>query len=582
MTWEALLTLVVVVAVVAALVWDVAVPAAVMLAGVVVLLVADVVTPAQALTGFGNPAPATVAALYVVAAGLERTGLVHRLVDRMMYGAGSERATLARLVLPAAGASSIVNNTPIVAMAAPAVGRWADTAERPASRLLMPLSFAAILGGMVTVVGTSTHIVVSGLLESVGLEPFGFFEVSRLGLPIAVVGLVVLVALAPVLLPERRSARRDIDDSREYTVEMVVDPGGPIDGLTVEQASLRHLAGVFLIQIERDGDVVGAVGPTDVLLGGDVLRFVGNARKAADLHDRRGLTAVAARPGVIPQGPMAFFEAVVGVGSALVGRSLRDIGFRDRYHAAVVAIHRADQRVLAKLGDVRLRVGDTLLVLAQPSFRERWRGSGDFILVARLDSVDPYRSTKAGWAAVIGAATITAAASGVVTILEAALVGAFAMVVFGVLTPGEARRSVDVNVVVLIAASFGLGVAIQETGLAADVAHALVSGAGRWGTGAVVVAIAAVTILLTEAVTNNGAAVLVFPVALAIAAESGIDPRLAAITVSVAASASFLTPIGYQTNTMVWGPGGYRFVDYARLGAPLTAVTLVVVALVGG
>jgi di/tricarboxylate transporter len=224
-------------------------------------------------------------------------------------------------------------------------------------------------------------------------------------------------------------------------------------------------------------------------------------------------------------------------------------------------------------------VGDTLLVLAAPSFRRDWAASNDFLFVARLDAADPFRGEKAWPAGLIGLAMVSVAATGVLSILEAALVAAVAMVAAGVITPGEARRAVDLDVLVLIAASFGVGAAISGSGLAATLAGAIADAVAGSGEATVVAALAVLTILLTEAVTNNGAAVLVFPIGLALAAETGLDPRVLAVTISIAASASFLTPIGYQTNTMVWGPGGYRFGDYARLGLPLTLV--VVLGLVG-
>jgi len=391
---------------------------------------------------------------------------------------------------------------------------------------------------------------------------------------------VFIVFASPIVLPTRRSARRDIDDSREYTVEMTVVSGGPVDGMMVEEAGLRHLAGVFLIQVERRGQLVGAVAPDFTLRGGDTLRFVGNALEAADLQERVGLVAAAETGGGIPPGRMAFFEAVVGAGSGLVGRSLRETGFRQRYRGAVLAIHRADQRVLGKLGDAKLRVGDTLLLLAAPEFGARWHGSGDFLMVSRLDGTEPARSAKVGHAALVGGAVVVAAATGFLPILEASLLGAFAMVLLGVLTPSEARRAVDLNVVVLIAGSFGISAAIAATGLAATAADGLVAALEGLGTPAVLVGVALMTLALTEAVTNNGAAVLVFPIAIAVAVEAGADPRAFAATVALTASASFLTPIGYQTNTMVWGPGGYRFGDYSRLGFPLTLLTLGVVAVV--
>lgn len=580
MSWEAWLTLAVIVITVILLIREVTAPSGIILGGVVVLLVTGVIGPGEALAGFSNPAPVTVAGLYVVAAGIERTGVLNRLVDMALGRSAGERANLARLLIPSAGASAFLNNTPIVAMLSPAVSRWAQRAGRSVSRLLMPLSFAAILGGMVTVIGTSTNIVVSGLLQDSEFEPLGFFEVAKLGLPVAVLGLVALVLLAPVALPERRSARRDIEDIREYMVEMTVIPHGPIDGMTVEEAGLRHLAGVFLVQVERDGLIVGAVAPEFVLGGEDILRFVGNALEVADLQERPGIEPAASSAGGIPPGRMAFFEAVVGVGSPLVGRSLRDIGFRQHYQAAVLAIHRADQRVPGKLGDAHLRVGDTLLVLGSAEFRSRWHGSSDFLLISRLDEADPVRGNKALPASLIGLTVIVLAALGVVSILEASLVGAFAMVLAGVLSPGEARAAVDLDVIVLIAASFGLGAALSTTGLASSLAGGIVSGLEGLGGPAVLIGVFLATAALTEMITNNAAAVLLFPIAIAVATETGGDPRAFAVTVALAASASFLTPIGYQTNTMVWGPGGYQFGDYARLGAPLTLIAVAVVGVV--
>lgn len=578
MSWEAWLTVVVVVVAITLLVKEVTAPSGIVFGGVIVLLVAGVIDSDQALAGFSNPAPVTVAALYIVAGGIQRTGVLNRLVDAVIGRSRGDRATLARLLVPSAGASAFLNNTPIVAMLAPAVSRWAERSGRSVSPLLMPLSFAAMLGGMLTVIGTSTNIVVSGLLGDAGLEPLGFFEIAKLGLPVTVLGLVLIVLLAPRVLPDRRGARSDIRDGREYMVEMTVAVGGPIDGMTVADAGLRHLAGVFLVQVERDGRTVGAVGPDFALLGGDTLRFVGNVLEVADLQERPGLHPAARSAGGIPPGRMVFFEAVVGVGSDLVGRSLRDVGFRQRYQAAVIAIHRADQRVPGKLGDTKLRVGDTLLVMGSDDFSEQVRGASDFLLVARLDSTDPVRASKVVPASLIGVMVVVVAGTGLLPILEASLVGAVGMVVIGVLRPSEAMDSVDLDVVILIAASFGLGAAIETTGLAARLADGLVSGLEGFGGPAVLIGVAVATILLTELITNNAAAILVFPIAIAVATQIGADPHAFAVTVAVAASASFLTPIGYQTNTMVWGPGGYRFGDYSRLGMPITLTTIVAVA----
>lgn len=579
MSWEAWLTLVVVVGAVVLLTRNLLAPSVVVFGGAVALLVAGVIEADQAFAGFANPAPVTVAALFVVAAAIERTGALHRMVDALLGSGRGERRTLLRLVAPAAGASAFLNNTPIVAMLVPPVSRWSERSGRSASRLLMPLSFAALLGGTITVIGTSTNIVVSGLLEQSGMEPLGFFEISPVGLPIAVVGIALLVLLTPVLLPDRRPARQDIDDVREFVVEMRVDPGGPLDGATVEGGGLRHLVGVFLAQVDRRGDLIAPVAPDTILLGGDLLRFVGNARDVADLQGRSGLTGEAqSHAERIPAGRMAFFEAVIGESSPLVGTSLKAIGFRDRYRAAVLAIHRAGHRVEAKLGEVRLRTGDTLLLLASPGFRRRWQGSNDFLLVSPFEAVEPLQRRKTLPALLTGVAVVVVAGTGLLPILDASLVGAFAVVAFRVLTPSEAIDAVDLDVIITIASSFAIGAAMFDTGLADRLADLLVDGLGGTGHVGVLLGVALATAALTAVVSNNAAAVLMFPIAIAAAAGIGADPRGFAITVAIMASVDFLTPIGYQTNTMVWGPGGYRFGDYPRLGFPLTLATLAIVA----
>jgi len=582
-TWEAWLTLAVVAISILLLSRDILLPAVVLFGANVVLLVSGVLTPDQAFSGFSNPAPITVAALYVLAGAIERTGVLVPVVNSLLGGTGGERRTLAKLLGPAAGASAFFNNTPIVAMLVPAVSRWSKRTGGSVSALLMPLSFAAILGGMITVIGTSTNIVVSGLLEGSGYDPIGFFEIAELGLPIALAGIALLLVLGPIALPDRRPARFDLEgDVREFVLDMRVVAGGPLDGTTVEDAGLRRLQGVFLVQIDREAErrIIAPVAPTVGLRGGDRLRFIGRATDVLDLQSTRGLEPEAKEHlADLDSGRVRFFEAVVGSASPLVGKSMKEIGFRARYGAACFAVHRADHRVVGKIGKVRLRVGDTLLLVAEPGFRARWQDRSDFLLVSRLDGTDPVRSQKAPLAVGIALLVVVAAATGIVDILDASLVGALALLAFGVLSPTEMRGVIDLNVLVVIASSFGLGAAILETGLADKVADGLISGLEGFGHWAILLGVILVTVALTETVTNNAAAVLMFPIALAVADHVGGDPRGYAMAVAVVASASFLTPIGYQTNTMVWGPGGYRFTDYARLGAPITLVTVVIALL---
>ncbi len=579
MTGAAWLTLAVVVVAVYVLARDLFSPALTILSAVVTLLVLGVITPEQAFSGFSNPAPITVAALFVLAGAVEKTGALQPLVEAVLGSANGHRRLLGRIAVPVAGASAFLNNTPIVAMFAPQVAAWAERNGLSPSRFLMPLSFASILGGMVTLIGTSTNLVVSGLLEATGRPALGMFELTPIGLPVALVGVALIAVLAPLVLKDRRSPHiQAAEEVREFAVNMDVVAGGPVDGLTVEAAGLRQLRGLFLVEIRRDQEWIGPVTPQSTLHGGDRLTFVGRADEVVEIQKSRGLVSAERDHLELFDSPdHTFFEVVIGAASPLVGHTLKEAEFRGQYQAAVVAIHRAGQRVKDKLGRVPLKVGDTLILLADPGFRDRWRDRPDFLLVSQLGGSPPIPSGKAWLVGAVALGIVLAAATGLMPILNAALLGAVALLALRVISPREARAAVDLDVIIVIAAAFGLAAAIEGSGLADVVAGLIVDGLGAFGAAGALAGVVVATVILTELVTNNAAAVLLFPVAMTAAADVGVDPRGFAIALALAASASFLTPIGYQTNTMVYGAGGYRFTDYPRLGAPLTAIVIAAV-----
>ena len=582
MSADAWITLAVVLATLVLLATDRVPPAAAVLGATVLLLVLGVTDEAAAFSGFSNPAPLTVAALYVLARGAEKTGLLGPVVARLLGARAAGRRTLVRLLVPAASASAFLNNTPLVAMLIPEVTSWSAGKRVSPSRFLLPLSYAAILGGTVTVLGTSTNLVVSGLLDASGQEPLALFELAPIGGLSAAAGLALLILLAPVLVPERRGAAELLtDEMREFVVQMEVEPGGRMDGVDVAAARLRNLEGVYLVEVEREAQVIAPVAPTTVLEGGDRLRFAGRADLVVDLQRMRGLKSSEDEHLLaVDSLRHTFFEAVVGAQSPLVNRTLRDVEFRARYQAAVLAIHRAGQRIEAKLGQVRIEAGDTLLLLAGPDFRTRWRDRHDFLLVARLGGPPPSSSRKAPIVGAVALAVVGLAAFEVLPILQAALLAAATLVLTRVLTVSEARDSVDLNVVVLIAAAFGLGAAIETTGLAETIARGLVDLLAPLGAFGIVLGVVLATTVLTEVITNNAAAVVLFPIVIQVATAAGLDARTLAIAVAVAASSSFLTPMGYQTNTMVYGPGGYRFADYLRAGIPLNLTVVAVISTV--
>lgn len=581
MNWETWFTFIVVITVLTVLVLDLLPPSAAMGSGMVAVLVTGVVTPAEALSGFSNPAPVTVAALYVLARAVEKTGALGPLVRFALGDGTNRRKSLARMIVPTAAGSAFLNNTPVVAMLIPEVRAWAEKREQSPSLFLMPLSFAALLGGVITLIGTSTNVVISELLETEGAEPFGFFELSMIGIPVAIGGTILLVVLAPRLLPARKSGRRDLQEARDFVVDMTVQAGGQLDGKEVGDGGLRHLRSVFLAAVERDGNLVAPVTPKTALRGGDRLRFVGRTDDVMELQGIKGLASTE-RPHLLDMDTerARYFEVVIGPQSRLVGKTLAEAGFRERYQAVVMAIHRAGQRIEAKLGQVPLRVGDTLLVLADPGFRERWRDRADFLMISGGLGALPVRTGKSLVVGAIALALIVSTATGLLPILQASLIGALLLVFSGVLTTGEARSAVDLDVILVIAFAFGLAAAMESSGLAGLASEWMVAPFRGLGDVGVMIGIVLATVILTALITNNAAALLMFPIAVSAAATTGVDLRPLAVAITVAASVDFLTPIGYQTNTMVYGPGGYRFFDYTRLGAPLTLFVLACIVFV--
>jgi len=584
MSVDAWFTLAVVVVMFVGLALDLVPPAATVLGAMITLLVFGVIDEEQAFAGFSNPAPLTVAALYVLARAADKTAMLAPLVTRML-GSRSDGGpgTLARLTFPVAGISAFINNTPLVQMMIPEITSWAAKRRLYPSRFLIPLSYAAILGGTITVIGTSTNLVVSGLLQQSGEPPFSLFEISVVGGGSALAGMITLILVAPRVLPDRRGAEESLvgNRAREFYVEMVVEEGGRVVGKTVEEAGLRSLEGVHLVEIERHGKAITPVNPNRTLQAGDRLKFAGRADLIVDLQRTPGLrSAEDKHMWAIDDPQHIFFEAVIGAASPLVGKTLAETDFRQRYGAAVIAIHRAGEPVREKLGSVRLRAGDTLLLLSSRDFRTRWRESHDFLVIARLGGAPPSATRKAPLVAVTSLAVITLAAFEVMPILHLALLAAALMIVARVVSVSEARNAIDLDVILLIAAAFGVGAAIESTGLAQSLADAFVDLFGSFGTVGIVLGVVLSTTIMTEVITNNAAAAVIFPIAISVATASGLDPRMMAIAVAVTASSSFLTPLGYQTNTMVYGPGGYRFVDFLRAGIPVNiAVVTTIVAL---
>jgi di/tricarboxylate transporter len=436
------------------------------------------------------------------------------------------------------------------------------------------MNYATILGGMCTLVGTSTNLIVAGLvLRHGGIEPLEMFDPLGVGAAAAVAGGLYLLVASRWLLPERRSALQQAGDIREYVVEMLVEAGGPVAGRSIGEARLRQLAGSFLVELVRDGELHSAVPPTEVLRGGDRLVFVGATDAVRELRRVPGLRPASDQVFKIDDagGQRTLVEVVLSSFSPAVGRTLVQSAFRSHYNAAVIAVARRGERLPRKPGEVVMQAGDTLLLETDAGFARRHVGSADFLLVNEVDGAPRVDRPRALVSLGVIALMILANTVLGVDILVSALVAALLVLLARCVHVAELRRSVDLRLIMVIACSFALGAALERSGVAALAATALggLAGGDPFRT-LVLVYVAAV--VFTEIVTNNAAAVLVFPIAVSAAATVGADPMPFVIATMMGASAGFITPIGYQTNLMVYGPGGYRFTDYVRLGLPLSLV----------
>jgi di/tricarboxylate transporter len=578
MDWQAWFTVGLTIAVLATLI---AIPRLttdmVLMAALLLLSITGILEPDEALSGFANTGLMTVAAMFIVAAAIRSSGGVDLVVERVLGRPTGARGALVRLMLPVVGLSAFLNNTPVVATMIPAVSQWARRIKVPSSSLMIPLSYASILGGTITLIGTSTNLVVNGQYQVLTGKPgFGLFDIAPIGLICALVGTVFVVFAAPLLLKVRRSPDQTFADTRSFTFEVAVARDGPLVGKSIQQAGLRHLERIYLAEIEREGSVITAVTPEEVLRGGDRLVFVGETEAIVDVLRINGLVAaVGSQPSLERKVPeRRLVEAVVAEYCEIVGHTIRDGRFRDRYGAVVLAVARNGEHIRGRLSSIILAPGDLLLLEMRPGDVERLRQSRDFLLMNVLDHELPDHSRALLSWAILGG-IIALATTGIMSMLNASLLGVAAMLATRCISASEARRSLDLPVLVTIAASFALGNALEKTGAADFLGNSIVAGAGNdaW----LLLALAYLSVMvLTELITNNAAAMLMLPVVLAITQAAGLNDVPYVMAVMMAASASFATPIGYQCNLMVYGPGGYQFSDFLRIGVPMNLLMALV------
>jgi di/tricarboxylate transporter len=567
-----------------ALIKEISRPSFILFASLLILHLGKVISINEAFSGFSNRGMLTVAVLFIVAYALQSSTSFVSAIEKLL-GNKKDRFLYFRLMLPVTFLSAFLNNTPIVASLIPVIKRWARKNDLMVSKFLIPLSYAAILGGICTLIGTSTNLVVHGLLLDRGLEGFSFFELGKAGLPIALIAILYFVLIGHRLLPERKEAIVKLGEStREFVVEVKVGMEYPFVKKTIEEANLRHLKGLFLFQITRNNENITSVSPHERIFAGDRLFFTGLPDTIYELLKTPGLTLIK-DPEFdlknLDSDKTKTYEVVINNYSPLVGQSVRESKFRTKYNAVILAIHRHGQRINKKVGDIILQSNDTLLVLADINFYQKWYNSTDFSLISSSVSEYSKPRKKGHLALLLMVLMIVSVTSGLIkSMLVAASLAAGIMIVTNIVSIKDAQRSIDFDVLIVIASSFGIGKAIANSGIADLVANFLINSLQGFGIIGIIAGLFFITSLYTEIITNNAAAALIFPIVLATSIKMNLDPRPFMIVLAIGASSSFATPIGYQTNMLVYNPGGYKFTDFLKTGLIMNILVGVVLTLV--
>jgi len=559
-------------------------PDVIALGGLALLIIAGAVGADDLAAIFSNPAPLTIGAMFVLTAALERTGVMEMLAKAFSKAAGKSLpqalAVLALIVVPL---SAFTNNTPVVVVFLPILIAFSRSSGIPASKLLIPLSFLAILGGTTTLLGTSTNLLASGVAEEMGLEPFGIFEISKLGICFAGIGAVYLLLIAPRLLPTRDtlSSLLSSEDTRSFCTQAVVAPSSSLIGKCLPDTRIGKSRTARVFEVLRDGVRIHDT-PIDSLelREGDVLVLKGSARDVAEIGEAGDLRFDEQRDAERPEREVRLAEVIIGPASQMIGRTIRGLGLRRRYGVVAAAIHRSGENLLDSFMDIPLQFGDTVLFEGPESNLAELRDKDDFLSL-NFNKQKPFRRALAPVAVIVLAASVAMAALGFLPIQAAAISGAIVVVLVGCLRPSEAYRSIEWPILFLIVGMLGIGKALESTGAASLAANSIAAAVGPAGPWVLLAIIYLLSNVLTELVTNNAVAIIVTPLVITIAGELDLSARPFVVAVMFAASASLCTPIGYQTNTYVFGAGGYKFQDFFRVGIILnlilfsTAVTLI-------
>ncbi len=539
------------------------------------LLLVKAITPTDLLNGLSNQQIIIIFLLVLVTAGI-RSIYGADLFFRLFHFNLSPRGFLLRMMVFVSAISAFLNNTPVVAFMIPYVKSWAERTGHSPSKFLIPLSFATILGGMITVIGTSTNLILIGLIQQYKLPLLSFTDFFYLGLMVTVAGLIYLYFIGYKLLPETTNKIEALRQNlKEYIVETEVFPHSKLIGKTVKDAGLRNLKDVFLVEIIRHEEVISPVSPDMKLQEGDVLFFSGNKQSIYHLIKEDNGLRIPKQDKLETAGQFNFVEAVIPAGSELIGRHIKGSDFRRRFNASIIAIHRNGKQVSGKVGEMKISGGDFLLLLTREEDVSRGDQSDLFFisLPTRLDSKRPK------WINWFGAGTflmLVAGVTGLLPLFTVCMILLASMVAFKILNISEIRKELDLSLLMVLVSSLAIGVALDKTGTASLLARGLIQWSNWLGPVGVLTLLFVITTLLTALITNAAVVAVVFPIAMAVADQLHLPYTPFFVAIAFASSGDFMTPIGYQCNMMVYGPGGYTFKDFFRVGVPFTILYTVI------
>lgn len=582
MTFEMLFVLVMIIIMLMLLLFEVIRADFVVFLFLVIFLMTNMISTEDALSGFSNEGLMTILLLFIVASAIEKHGVIEGVIYKLLGDNTSPRMALLKLLPPVGVSSGFLNNTPIVLALTPVIKDWALKRGFSPSKFLIPLSYITIIGGTLTLIGTSTNLIIHGLLISDGKEGYSFFQLAPVGIFILIVGLIYLVTIGYKLLPTHLGATEKIEsETKEFLAEAEIGEDFEYCNHSVLDVTKHALKGIYIIEIIRDKRPLPEVNAYTYVEAGDRIIFSATLESIGDIKDVKGLTL---RTGSeltlddLQTDDTELIEAVVSHRSILVGKTLKSSQFKTRYQAGVIAIHRNNKRINSKVGDIVLKPGDTLLLLANESFLDVNRYSDDFYIVTNLTPPDKFiRNKRQGLGVLLLLGVmISFVVLGILSMLKAMLVMVVILSLLKLITPRDVVTSVQFDVILLIGSAFGVGKAITNSGLASFVAEHIVDFAKPLGLIALLTALYIITNIFTELITNSAAAVIMYPIAIEVAEMMNVHYLGMVIAVTIAASSSFITPIGYQTNLIVYGPGGYKFTDYIKVGVPLSIITMII------